>query len=141
VQKLRLGERIRWNINVDKNVDLSRVIPKLTIQIFVENAIKHGFEHRMEGGMVAIDVRKNEQGIEITVADDGVGRRAASKQKSGTGNGIKIITGIFDHLNRNNKVKATIDIKDLFAGGKPTGTEVKVFIPENYNFGYENSFN
>lgn len=142
VQKLRLGDRIQWSINVDKNVDLAMVIPKLTIQIFVENAIKHGFEQRKEGGTVDINVRNNETGLEIAISDNGVGRQAASKQKSGTGNGIKIITGIFDHLNRNNKMKARIEISDLFAAdGKAAGTRVMIIIPEKYNFGYGDTFN
>jgi nitrate/nitrite-specific signal transduction histidine kinase len=91
---------------------------------------------------VDINVRNNETGLEIAISDNGVGRQAASKQKSGTGNGIKIITGIFDHLNRNNKMKARIEISDLFASdGKAAGTRVMIIIPEKYNFGYGDTFN
>ncbi|MGE5406278.1 MAG: histidine kinase [Methanosarcina sp.] len=136
VQKLRLGDRINWNINVYENVDLSIAIPKLTIQIFVENAIKHGFEDRMEGGMLNINIMKNMNRLEIFIKDDGIGRAAAAKHKSGTGNGIKIIKGIFEHLNRNNKEPASIEINDLYAAGKAAGTEVKISIPEKFDFGF-----
>lgn len=134
VQKLRMGERISWSLKVSPDVDTSIALPKLAIQIFVENAIKHGFENRKEGGSVSIDLRR-ESGLLITVTDNGVGRNAAAKNKSGTGNGIKIIERIFDHYNKKNRENAVLNITDLYDHeGNPAGTEVKIRLPENYNF-------
>lgn len=142
VQKLRLGDRINWNIAVHENVDLSMAVPKLTMQIFVENAIKHGFEDRMEGGMLNINIRNCGTRMNIIIADNGIGRKAAAKHKSGTGNGIKIIKGIFDHLNKTNKESATIEIQDLYTiEGIASGTEVKISIPLKFDFGFNDSYN
>ena len=59
LQKLRFKDRISFSLMIDKNVDLQRTIPKMTIQLFVENAIKHGFEDRDEGGKVDVLITKN----------------------------------------------------------------------------------
>ncbi len=142
VQKLRFGDRFNWNITVNENVNMLQEIPKLTIQTFVENSIKHGLESRREGGRVDINLSNISSGLEITVIDNGIGRVAARQQNTGgTGNGIKIITGLFDQMNRNNKNKTTIELVDLYGvGSHPSGTEVKIFIPGDYLFGF-NKFN
>jgi two-component system, sensor histidine kinase YesM len=50
LQKLRFRDRISFSLTIDKDVDLLRTIPKMSIKLFVENAIKHGFENRLDGG-------------------------------------------------------------------------------------------
>ncbi|HEX2975484.1 MAG TPA: histidine kinase [Bacteroidales bacterium] len=140
VQKLRMGDRINWSIKVSPGVNMNIAIPKLTIQIFVENAIKHGFENRKEGGRVSIEL-KNENGLLVTVTDNGIGRKAAGKNKNGTGNGIQIIEKIFDHYNRKNREKAMVSITDLYYNdGTAAGTEVNIRLPENYNFELSEKF-
>jgi sensor histidine kinase YesM len=137
VQKLRFKERFDWSIDVDNSVNLQREIPKLTIQIFVENAIKHGIENKRGGGRVDINLLNNGSGLEISVTDTGIGRIAARKENSsGTGNGIRLITGLFDQMNIVNRNRAFVEVTDLTDNdNKAAGTRVKVFIPDDYRFG------
>lgn len=137
VQKLRFKERFDWSLNVDKNVDLQIEVPKLTIQIFVENAIKHGIEPKIGGGRVDIGVQNTGNGLEIRIIDNGIGRDAAiTGQSSGTGNGIKLITGLITHTNSGNSEIATVELFDRTdLNNKPTGTEARIFIPDGYSFG------
>ncbi len=136
LQKLRFKDRFNYVIDINGKVDLQRDIPKMTIQTFVENSIKHGLESRKEGGRIDIGVKNGAGGLEITVKDNGIGREAASKQKTGgTGYGLKIITGIFDAMNENNINKSVIKIIDLNTGDNSnSGTEVKIFIPDDFRF-------
>ncbi len=100
LQKLRFNDRIEFLLDIGINVDLRRVIPKMTIQLFVENAIKHGFENRDEGGRVEVSVKKISDSIEIKITDNGIGRIAASMQTTeGSGNGMKMIRSLFDVTN------------------------------------------
>jgi two-component system sensor histidine kinase AlgZ len=53
IEKLRLGNRLQLEWAVD-NVPMDALIPQLTIQPLVENAIYHGIENIPEGGTITI---------------------------------------------------------------------------------------
>jgi ligand-binding sensor domain-containing protein len=135
LQKLRFKDRFNFSIVIDTKADLQRDIPKMTIQNFVENAIKHGIENRKEGGRVEIAVCSRDNILEIKITDNGIGRAAASRQMtSGTGYGLKIIEGLFEVMNEYNNEISTIEIEDLEENGKVSGTEVKIIIPDDFKF-------
>lgn len=74
VMKMRLGERLLWDIEVPLE-SFQVKIPKLIIQPLVENAILHGIEKSRRQGTVLIKVRKmdNSSRLEISVEDNGFG--------------------------------------------------------------------
>ena len=142
LQKLRFKERFSFSITIDENVDSQREVPKMIIQTFVENSIKHGFENRKEGGELKIVIRNEDNKLVIIILDNGIGRVAAKAQKTiGTGHGLKIVKSLFDYMNSNNKKISTVKITDLEENGKPSGTEVKISIPDDYRFGFEKGRN
>jgi len=53
IEQLRLGERleVRWNLG---NLPMSALIPSLTLQPLLENAIYHGIEPRLTGGAITV---------------------------------------------------------------------------------------
>lgn len=71
IEQIRFGDRLEvvWDVDENSMVD----IPFLTIQPLVENAINHGIMERMEGGTVAIRVAEQEDGVHVSVSDNGVG--------------------------------------------------------------------
>jgi hypothetical protein len=138
LQKLRFKERFNYSILMDENVDTQRAIPKMIIQTFVENSIKHGFESRKEGGLLEIIIRNEDQKLVIIILDNGIGRVAAKALKTkGTGHGLRIVNSLFEYMNGNNKKISVIKITDLEDNGNPLGTEVKISIPDDYRFGFE----
>lgn len=70
IEKKRFGERIQAEYNIQEE---NFVIPPLTLQPIVENAIKHGICKKREGGTVRIETRREGNTIFIIVSDDGVG--------------------------------------------------------------------
>lgn len=70
IEKKRFGDKVKVKFNIE---DEAFVIPPLTLQILVENAVKHGICKRDEGGTVTINVERKVDNIYITVKDDGVG--------------------------------------------------------------------
>jgi len=73
IMQMRLGDRLRWNIDADERL-LRTPIPKLIIQPLVENAILHGVESRIGPGTVTIRVCSAKPGFAtIAVIDDGPG--------------------------------------------------------------------
>ena len=73
IERLRLGEKLRTEIDVAPEV-LTTLIPVLSIQPLVENAVKHGIAPLPQGGLVRIEARRNATGsLEIRVWDTGSG--------------------------------------------------------------------
>ncbi|MCU0460327.1 MAG: histidine kinase, partial [Bacteroidales bacterium] len=138
LQKLRFGERFRYNVEVAPEVNLKSPVPKMIIQSFAENAVKHGLENKTGQGTMDISIRNLDEGVEVAIRDNGIGRAAAARlHTDGAGTGIKNIRGIIDAINRANREKITFNLTDLYHGGRPAGTEVRVFLPHNYSFNFQ----
>ena len=70
IEQLRFGN----DLKIDYEIGCTDfVLPTLSVQILVENAIKHGVTEREELGCVTIATVRKEDAVEITVTDDGVG--------------------------------------------------------------------
>ncbi|MBD2846377.1 response regulator [Paenibacillus sp. IB182496] len=75
IEQARFGERLRVEVEVEDG--LACMLPPLTIQPLVENAVRHGIMSREQGGTVRLQARSAEEGgIRVCVEDDGVGIRA-----------------------------------------------------------------
>lgn len=57
------------------------MLPPLTLQPLVENAIRHGIRTREEGGTVTISTWHNGKEVIVSVADDGRGISSATKRQ------------------------------------------------------------
>ncbi|WJH35924.1 sensor histidine kinase [Paenibacillus sp. CC-CFT747] len=71
IQQLKWGEGLHYSIDCPPELR-ALLVPKLTIQPFVENAVIHGF-HGRRTGTVAIRVQEYPEGVRLTVTDDGRG--------------------------------------------------------------------
>lgn len=70
LEKLRFKDKI--NITMELN-DTGFKIPPMTLQMIVENAVKHGITQREEGGTISVTTEITPKEHVITVTDDGVG--------------------------------------------------------------------
>lgn len=70
LEKLRMEDEL--NIIYDIN-DNGYMLPPMTLEPFVENAVAHGLAKADEGGTLAIRTRVGEEAHEIVIEDDGVG--------------------------------------------------------------------
>jgi two-component system sensor histidine kinase AlgZ len=82
IEKLRLGDRltVRWDVG---NLPMRAMIPSLTIQPLLENAIYHGIELLPDGGEVTVTGKRDDQYLEITMSNPVAGgddrRRGGNK--------------------------------------------------------------
>ncbi len=79
IQKVRFGDRIASDIQIDAAL-LEGLIPALTLQPLVENAIIHGLENRVEGGNIFLEGQMDNGDVVLTVRDTGVGMPAERLQ-------------------------------------------------------------
>ena len=70
IELARFDNRFRVEYDVPPDL-LAALVPPLTIQPLVENAIRHGLHG--EAGTVAVQARRDGEMLRITVTDDGVG--------------------------------------------------------------------
>lgn len=92
IERLRLGPRLQTSIQVDKEAE-ETLIPVLSVQPLVENAIKHGLSMRSDEGWLRLTARSTDSCLTITVEDSGPGpvpHRVA--QQTGAGVGLANVT-------------------------------------------------
>jgi two-component system sensor histidine kinase AlgZ len=78
IEKLRLGERLNVNWNIGE-LPMRALMPSLTIQPLLENAIYHGIELLPEGGEVTVTGARNEKNLEIEMRNPVAADRSAKK--------------------------------------------------------------
>jgi two-component system LytT family sensor kinase len=72
LEQARFRDRLTVRVQVDPDV-LQAVVPVLSLQPLVENAVKHGVEARAGARTVAIVGVDRESDVELRVSDDGAG--------------------------------------------------------------------
>jgi two-component system LytT family sensor kinase len=90
LEQARFGERLEVKVSVAPEV-LAAVVPVLSLQPLVENAVRHGVEAKQGRCRVEIEGTDLDADVEVRVRDDGPGmdaieaRRALGGQGSGIG--------------------------------------------------------
>lgn len=95
IQKRRFDERLA--VQVERSHEAERVsVPCFTLQPIVENALKYGIEPKVEGGRIVVAVSRENDGVHISVRDDGVGMTEQQVQSllEGTGSRAGHSSGI-----------------------------------------------
>ena len=89
IEKLRFKSRLQVKYNIETE---DFMVPILSIQPIIENAVKHGISPRLNGGTVEISSYLDDTEFVVTVHDNGVGmarKHIRSKHKSLGLNNVK----------------------------------------------------
>jgi len=79
LEKLRFEERLEIEYDIQIKEFL---IPSLSIQPLVENAVKHGICNKKEGGKITLRTIEYEKCIKVVIEDNGVGFDINSEKKN-----------------------------------------------------------
>lgn len=119
LERQRLQERLQVDYDIETTDFL---IPPLSLQPLVENAVRHGICHRKEGGHVTIRTKKTDEYAVVTIADDGIGMDRAREQIN---LGKHASIGISNVRHRvETMVKGRMEIKS-----SDKGTAITIWIP------------
>ena len=78
IEKLRFADKL----NIEYDITATDfLIPQLSVQPIVENAVKHGVGMKKKGGTVTIATRETDTDYEVIISDDGVGFDVSAPQK------------------------------------------------------------
>lgn len=125
IQKKRFGSRISYEViyHTDKAEARGAQIPKLSLQPLVENAIVHGIEQLVSGGLVLVHVTVTEKRLIITVEDNGVGMNSEDLEK------------LNEHISQNTRIEK----KDSKHGGLAlvnVNKRIKMMYGDSYGLTY-----
>jgi len=102
------------------------LLPAMTIQIFVENAIKHGLKR--QGGILTVRAGRQGNATLVEVIDNGQGLGASYQEHTG----MRVVRQTIQMLNERNQQQITFGI-----GNIPDGCRSWLLIPDNFNYNIE----
>jgi len=130
LEKMRFGNKFDYQIEIGDRISRQEIVPKLVLQSFAENAVKHGIMPSETGGKIKILIEREKDYLKLTIEDNGIGREKSAGQSNSTGKGLKLTSEFYDILNSINKRHVSYQITDLYdISNKPSGTRVEVWVP------------
>lgn len=72
IEKVRFQDRLKTDFNVTEEANHA-LIPSLLLQPLIENAIKYAIAPMENGGIISLNVEKNDNRLSITMCDNGPG--------------------------------------------------------------------
>ena len=134
LMRTRMGERLRFEIEIDDSLGPARLMP-LVLQPLIENAVKHGLEPRVDGGLVRVKAARvrmeGRDSLQVCVEDDGAGLAVAARRPRHTvaggpdGHGIAL-ANLRERLQARFGVSAVLTLADLESGA---GTRACLVVP------------
>ncbi len=138
LEHFRFKDKFEYDIEVDPKININEyMIPPMLLQPYVENAVWHGLRYKTEKGQLSIRFAKStNDSIEITIGDNGIGRKKSAElktlhQKSQKSKGMGNIQKRIAILNEMYKDKVDVFIVDLDGDAQGSGTEVKLILKKD----------
>jgi len=124
IEKMRMGDKLQIEYEIE--ADDFEIVP-LSIQPFVENAIRHGiFKRGRKGGQVTVKTERTGEGILISVRDTGVGFDYAA-MRAEIAAGTRDSTGMENNVFRlETMMQARVTINSTVG----EGTEILILLPQ-----------
>ncbi len=123
VLAVRMGERLRYRIDVPDALRQYRIAPML-LQPVVENAIAHGLEPKVEGGEIVVSASVEGEQVYVRVSDTGVGLNESAPRKPGGGVGL---SNLRERLRSLYGGAAKVELLE----NQPCGMTVRLVLPLN----------
>lgn len=125
---------VRWSIGTDVPPDV--LIPAMSLQIAVENALKHAFPTPSAGDRIDITIAMTDDAFFLSVTDNGTGYNPGAVPDTGrdTGTGLRVLSRTIELLNTHNAAKASFSIGNRTDGRR--GTRVEMVIPRTYKWDF-----
>lgn len=137
IENIRFSNDIDFTVQVDPGINTSTIkVPSLILQPFLENALWHGLSSKKADKKIELNVFKvNDEFVNISIADNGIGRKASEKINHGRvlkrkSVGLAITKARLANFYKRFTTDYKMEIKDLYdAQGNSLGTKVIVHIP------------
>lgn len=124
IERQQMPITLFYQKELDSDVNPQAVrLPAMTIQIFVENAIKHGLKR--QGGMLTIRASRQDNATLVEVLDNGQGLDSSYQEHTG----MRVVRQTIQMLNEHNHQQITFGIGNLKQGCRSW-----LLLPDEYNY-------
>lgn len=124
IERQQMPITLFYQKELDSDVNPQAVLlPAMTIQIFVENAIKHGLKR--QGGMLTIRASRQDNATLVEVLDSGQGLDSSYQEHTG----MRVVRQTIQMLNEHNHQQITFGIGNLKQGCRSW-----LLLPDDYNY-------
>ncbi|WP_238600746.1 sensor histidine kinase [Metasolibacillus meyeri] len=123
IEKMRFGDRLTVRYDIDESIQL--MIPALSLQPLIENAVVHGISKKKDGGTIEISIKREGQFVRIKVFDNGVGMEEDTLRQLISGENPRI--GFANPLRKFNLMK-NVSLHVYSKEGQ--GTTILIILPE-----------
>lgn len=138
LEHLRFSDKFEYTIHFTNEADLMDYeIPPMLVQPYIENAIWHGLRYIDEKGSLHIEFEAKNKNLQITIADNGIGRKRSKElktlnQKKQQSVGMQNIESRIELMNEIFNTRISVEVADRFPDAEHTGTIVKLSIPQKH---------
>lgn len=137
LEHARFKDHFNYTFQVDEALDTSDFeIPPMIIQPFIENAVWHGLRYTDTIGLLQIDFRKTDEGLCVSITDNGIGRQKSQElktkhQKQQHSTGMQNIDSRIRILNELFNINIQVSISDANEHAAQKGTKVVLMLPKH----------
>lgn len=130
LEAIRFEDGLDFTINVERGISLRDTkVPPLVFQPFLENAVWHGLMPKKGPKSILIRVFSEEEGVVVSIRDNGIGRAASGKMKANQtiqkqSIGISLSSDRLNFFNQSEKFNYYFEILDHEGNSVERGTEV-----------------
>jgi hypothetical protein len=104
IERVRFGDRLAFEDTIESDVTACKV-PALVLQPLLENAVKHGLAHLVEGGLISLTAATRGERLRLSVRNP---VDTDARPSSGNGIGLANVSGRLDLL-YDHRAKLEID--------------------------------
>lgn len=130
IQRLRFNRAFDFKLSVDSSLRMDEIlVPPLTAQPFIENAIEHGLKGIENHGVVEIECLKQDRKLVFKIQDNGIGIDHVAPKENHQSHAIRIFKERLSIIGKRMKMNFFFRISDLGNQDGQHGTLVTYELP------------
>ncbi len=130
IQQIRFNKAFDFQLSIDKSIDPNTImVPPLTAQPFIENAIEHGLKGMDKNGRVEIACLKEHGKLVFKIQDNGIGIDHVEPRKNHQSRAIQIFKERMGIIGHRMKTSFSFNISDIGNDAGAHGTLVTYELP------------
>lgn len=137
LEQLRFNDSFQFEINKCKDIEDDVALPPLLLQPFIENAIIHGMNPKVNTGLIVLDFYIENESLVCVVTDNGIGinKSKAMKEKKVSMHksmALDITRKRLEMMETATSKEAKVSIEEIVENGNVMGTRAMLILPLQY---------